>query len=531
MQPSQTSFTLAAPASGIVRRTFATGPRRGPSVTTLTHSSELWAHFSFKTLPKRGQKITTQWILPSGKKLAANTRPAQRARRGAGQGSLGQDAAGRPLALRDQGRQDRARHVERPPEVAATIRAMALSHCRDELTPLLFLARSARVYPERTAVIDGDRTYTYAQFAARADALGRALRDRGIAPGERVAVLAPNRSELLEAHFGVPASGAVLCALNIRLAAAEIAQILAHSSSRLVLCDPDLRHLVPAGLDVIELGDAYEALLAGASDAPLAPGRSTRSRRSRSTTRAARRAGRRACCTATAAATSPRSRTCSRPASAPTAATSGRCRCSTATAGRTLGGDRGGRDARVPAQGRPRHRSGTSCERDHAPVRRADRARLALLAPRCRAARASAHDHDRRGPALPDRDRAHGGARREDRARVRADRDLRAVHGVRVAGRVGRAARRGAPPPEGAPGRAADHRRRRPRARCRRARRARRRGHAGRDRDARERRDARLPRRPRGHGARLRRRLVPLRATAPSCIPTATSRSATASRT
>jgi fatty-acyl-CoA synthase len=148
--------------------------------------------------------------------------------------------------------------------------APALSHCRDELTPLLFLARSARVYPERTAVIDGDRTYTYAQFAARADALGRALRDRGIARGERVAVLAPNRSELLEAHFGVPASGAVLCALNTRLAAAEIAQILEHSGSRLVLCDPDLRHLVPAGLDVIELGAAYEELLASAADAPLA---------------------------------------------------------------------------------------------------------------------------------------------------------------------------------------------------------------------------------------------------------------------
>jgi fatty-acyl-CoA synthase len=149
--------------------------------------------------------------------------------------------------------------------------APGLSHCRDELTPLLFLARSARVYPERTAVIDGDRRYTYAQFAGRADALGRALRDRGIAPGERVAVLAPNRSELLEAHFGVPASGAVLCALNTRLAAAEIAQILEHSGSRLLLCDPDLRHLVPPGLEVIELGDAYEALLAGASGAPLAP--------------------------------------------------------------------------------------------------------------------------------------------------------------------------------------------------------------------------------------------------------------------
>jgi fatty-acyl-CoA synthase len=67
------------------------------------------------------------------------------------------------------------------------------------------------VFPERTAVIDGDRTFTYAELAARADALGRGLRDRGIQRGERVAMLAPNRAELLEAHFGVPASGAVLC--------------------------------------------------------------------------------------------------------------------------------------------------------------------------------------------------------------------------------------------------------------------------------------------------------------------------------
>ena len=63
------------------------------------------------------------------------------------------------------------------------MRASALSHCRDELTPLLFLARSARVYPERTAVVDGDRSFSYAQFAARADALGRGLRDLGVAHG------------------------------------------------------------------------------------------------------------------------------------------------------------------------------------------------------------------------------------------------------------------------------------------------------------------------------------------------------------
>lgn len=72
---SQASFTIAAPKSGIVKRAFATGPRKGPAATTLVKTGELWAHFTFGTLPKKGQTITTQWILPNGSKLAANTRP------------------------------------------------------------------------------------------------------------------------------------------------------------------------------------------------------------------------------------------------------------------------------------------------------------------------------------------------------------------------------------------------------------------------------------------------------------------------
>jgi PKD domain len=75
VQSSATSFTVAAPASGIVKRSYATGPRRGPAVTSIAHTSELWAHFQFAFLPRKGQKITTQWILPGGKRLAANSRP------------------------------------------------------------------------------------------------------------------------------------------------------------------------------------------------------------------------------------------------------------------------------------------------------------------------------------------------------------------------------------------------------------------------------------------------------------------------
>ena len=73
--PSQTSFTIAAPASGIVSRHYASGPRHGPAATRLSSTNDLWAHYTFGTLPKKHQKITTQWTLPSGSKLKANVRP------------------------------------------------------------------------------------------------------------------------------------------------------------------------------------------------------------------------------------------------------------------------------------------------------------------------------------------------------------------------------------------------------------------------------------------------------------------------
>ena len=75
VRQSQTSFTLAPPVSGIVKRSYATAQRRGPTAVSLSNARELWAHFSFSALPKRGQKITTKWILPNGKRLAANLRP------------------------------------------------------------------------------------------------------------------------------------------------------------------------------------------------------------------------------------------------------------------------------------------------------------------------------------------------------------------------------------------------------------------------------------------------------------------------
>ncbi|HVC55361.1 MAG TPA: acyl-CoA synthetase [Stellaceae bacterium] len=105
------------------------------------------------------------------------------------------------------------------------------------LTPLGFLARAAAVYPDKLAVIDGERRFTYRQFDARCRRFADALRRRGVGVGDTVAVLAPNVPALLEAHYAVPMAGAVLNALNYRLDARSIAFILSHGGAKLLLAD------------------------------------------------------------------------------------------------------------------------------------------------------------------------------------------------------------------------------------------------------------------------------------------------------
>jgi PKD repeat protein len=69
------SFTIPVPKTGITNQVYASGAQHGPAATKLASTSQLWAHFSFRTVPKKGLTITTQWTLPSGAKLGANTRP------------------------------------------------------------------------------------------------------------------------------------------------------------------------------------------------------------------------------------------------------------------------------------------------------------------------------------------------------------------------------------------------------------------------------------------------------------------------
>src|SRR5690606_19534467 len=99
--------------------------------------------------------------------------------------------------------------------------------------------RAAEIYPNRTAIVSGERRLSYAQFAARAGRLARALAGARVGRGAVVAALLPNSPEMLELHFGAPMAAGVLCSLNTRLDAATIAFILRHSQARVLVADTE----------------------------------------------------------------------------------------------------------------------------------------------------------------------------------------------------------------------------------------------------------------------------------------------------
>ena len=142
------------------------------------------------------------------------------------------------------------------------------------LTPTAFLDRARVVHRDQVALVDGDVRRTYAELADRCERLAGALAGLGVVPGDRVSLLAPNTGVALEAHFGVPWSGAVLNALNTRLSASELAWIVGHAGSRVLVVDHDLAELGRAVAEqadgdvrlVVSGGpeDELEALLADA---------------------------------------------------------------------------------------------------------------------------------------------------------------------------------------------------------------------------------------------------------------------------
>jgi fatty-acyl-CoA synthase len=116
------------------------------------------------------------------------------------------------------------------------------------LTPLTFLERAASVYPEYVAIIHGRQRVSYAEYYARVRRLASALAMHGVGRGDVVSVMLSNTPAMLEAHYGVAMTGAVLHSINTRLDAAAVAFQLDHAATKLLLIDREFSATMEAAL-------------------------------------------------------------------------------------------------------------------------------------------------------------------------------------------------------------------------------------------------------------------------------------------
>jgi fatty-acyl-CoA synthase len=146
------------------------------------------------------------------------------------------------------------------------------------LTPLEFARRTRRLHGHREGVVDGDLRLTYEQFFDRCDRWSAALQQLGVAPGDRVATIAPNTHAQLESFYAVPQIGAVLVPINYRLTPDDFVYIINHSGSSVVCADAEyldavdsIRDQLPGVRHFVAFGEArdgwldYEAAIADAS--------------------------------------------------------------------------------------------------------------------------------------------------------------------------------------------------------------------------------------------------------------------------
>ncbi len=120
------------------------------------------------------------------------------------------------------------------------------------LTPLSHLQRAAKVFPDKLAVSYGNHRTNYRDYHDRVTRLASALTQRGIRSGDVVATMIPNLPAQAEAHFGVPACGAVLNTINTRLDVGTVSYILDHGGARLVLADTQFIELAEAAIAALD---------------------------------------------------------------------------------------------------------------------------------------------------------------------------------------------------------------------------------------------------------------------------------------
>src|SRR5665811_2497094 len=121
------------------------------------------------------------------------------------------------------------------------------------LTQLVFLERAAAVHPEHTAIVHGGGKTSYRTFYARARQLASALARRGIGPGDTVSVMLANTPAMLEAHYGVPMTGAVLHSINTRLDAPAVAFMLDHAETKILITDREFSATIKVALSLAKV--------------------------------------------------------------------------------------------------------------------------------------------------------------------------------------------------------------------------------------------------------------------------------------
>jgi 3-(methylthio)propionyl---CoA ligase len=121
------------------------------------------------------------------------------------------------------------------------------------LTPLVFLQRAAAVHPGHTAIVHGKTRISYADFYARSRKLASALAARGVGLGDTVSVMLANTPAMLEAHYGVPMTGAVLHAINTRLDASAVAFMLDHANTKVLIGDTEFGSVLAEALKQVKV--------------------------------------------------------------------------------------------------------------------------------------------------------------------------------------------------------------------------------------------------------------------------------------
>ena len=120
------------------------------------------------------------------------------------------------------------------------------------LTPLSHLQRAAKVFPKKMAVVYGAHRKNYQQYHERCTRLASGLAALGVKSGDVVATLLPNIPAQAEAHFGVPACGAVLNTINTRLDTGTVAYIFDHGEAKAVLVDTQFLPVAEAAIEAMD---------------------------------------------------------------------------------------------------------------------------------------------------------------------------------------------------------------------------------------------------------------------------------------